>query len=313
MKALFIICNNPSLDLVGYHFFNYLKQNYKILVKNIDAKGNIESYQLKNDEHEFHFMITKKHVMHNFNEFVDYLNEQYHDIDICVHVNYHEGENALDNILTVHSVGDIQSGTFLPTMPKEATRLLLELQKHNYLLDLNFKVTTETTHYSGVISGNKAQELYRFKKPTYDLEIGSSPAAYENPLAIKALCLSIFNIFNLDFDTRLNVLYLGGTFFEDTLNEAILRKNYPIYYDHHLAASFIEDANYYENGLGYIEDIIKKSFQTVDLIVYHDKVRKIKPILDIITNKYGIPSIKHRVLRNIEEHDEIVQLYRNKL
>ncbi|MDR1781707.1 MAG: hypothetical protein LBR40_01760 [Bacilli bacterium] len=313
MKALFIICNNPNFDLVGYHAFNYFKEHYLLMLDKIDDELNVKTYKYKKDDNEYYFLLTCDHVMHHLKKYVNFLNDNFNDVDIVVHINYHAGANALDNILTVHKVGDIASATFLPSMPMEATRLLLSLKKYNDELNLGFTITTETTHYSGVASGSDPKELYEFKKPTYDLEIGSTTQAYENKKAIIALCESAMRIFDKNFETRLNVIYLGGPFFENTYTEAILRNTYPIYYDNHLCQMMLEDIDYLNNSKELIIDIIKKSFQTVDLIVYHDKVRKIKPILDEIYKEYGIPNVKHRALRNVNENPELLKIFREKM
>jgi methenyltetrahydromethanopterin cyclohydrolase len=112
MKALYIICINKEEDLVGYHVYEYLKENYDIEM--IDYQTDLcQICLIKDDLHEYFLMLTDDHVMHYTDKYLDFLKTNFSDVEAAVHVNYHMGNSAPDPILSVHHVGDILTGTYL--------------------------------------------------------------------------------------------------------------------------------------------------------------------------------------------------------
>ncbi|MDL2211305.1 hypothetical protein LJB88_00295 [Erysipelotrichaceae bacterium OttesenSCG-928-M19] len=308
MKVLNIICINPELDLVGYNVFNYLKNNYDL--KKIDYKTKLcEIYLIEKDTHDYYFMITDDHVMHYTEKYIDFLIENFSDVEAAVHVNYHAGASAPDPILSVHHVGDILSGTYLPYNPQYATNLLVNMERlriENNLLD--FTCESETTHFSGIVTDVDPKLLLKYPVNNIDLEIGSYPDSFNNEIAVKVISETIFEIFNDVNDKRLNVLYLGGAHFEATYTKAILAKDYPIYLSHQLCGLWLMQTDFENVGYQQLKDLIEKSTIKYDAIVFHEKVKKLKPILTQLCEDLNIKLFKYNALKNIE-NSEMKELY----
>lgn len=302
MKALYILCNNKELDTVGYNVTNYLLDNYT-LEKESYKLDTCTVYKLNIDENTYFFMITEDLVMHNTAYYLDFLNEYFNDVEAAVHVNYHTGGTAPDPVLTVHHVGDIISGTYLPYNPKYATNLLVNmdrLRKENDLV--NFSCESETTHYSGIVSNIDPKLLLDYNVNNIDLEIGSVEASFNDPIAVKVICEAMFEIFNDTPEQRLNVLYLGGAHFEATYTNAILDKEYPIYLTHQLCGLWLMQVPEDEIETN-IRELLNKSTIKYDAIVFHEKVKKLKPLLTTIGEDLDIKVFKYNALKNIATSD----------
>jgi len=311
MKALYIICNNPDTDLVGYNVFEYLKENYEMEYLEYNSEL-CDIYLIKDDLHEYYLMLTDDHVMHYTDKYLDFLNEHFLDVEVAVHVNYHEGAAAPDKVLSVHHVGDILTETYLPYDPKYATNLLVnmeKLRKENGLDD--FTCESETTHFSGVVTDINPRILLDYPINNIDLEIGSLPESFNNELAIKIISEAMFEIFNDTPEKRINVLYLGGAHFEATYTNAILNEEYPIYLSHQLCGLWLMQTDYEKDGYTMLKDLIEKSTIKYDALVFHEKAKKIKPILQQLGDDLGIKVFKYNALKNIA-NSEMKELFEEK-
>lgn len=119
----------------------------------------------------------------------------------------------------------------------------------------------------------------------------------------------MFEIFNDVPDKRINVLYLGGGHFETTYTNAILNKDYPIYLSHQLCGLWLMQTDYENTGYDQLKDLIEKSTIKYDAIVFHEKVKKLKPILQKLGEDLDIKVFKYNALKNIE-NSEMKELYK---
>lgn len=298
MKVLYIICNNKEIDEVGYNVYHNLMINYEL--KNHPSSNDLcEVYYLEKDNHEYIFMNTQDHVMHNTKKYLDFLNENFLDVEAAVHVNYHEGASAPDPILSCHEVGDILSGTYLKHNPKYATNLLVNMERLREEAGLDeFTCESETVHFSGVITDVDPKLLLEYPVDNIDLEIGSLSSSFNNKKAIDVITKTLFEFFNDTKEKRLNVLYLGGSHFEKTYTNAILDKEYPIYLSYQLAGVWLQQVS--EEQLEKdIQLILDSSTIKYDAIVFHEKVKKIKSLLLKLGEKNDVAVFKYNALKNI--------------
>lgn len=306
MKILYIICNNKEVDEVGYNVHQYLIKNYNLEKKISNSLCDVDF--LIKDNNEFIFMFTNEHVMHNTAKYVDFLNENFLDVEAAVHVNYHEGSNAPENILSVHQVGDILSGTYLKHNPKYATNLLVNMERIRKEENLDdFTCESETVHFSGIVNNIDPKLLLKYPIDNIDLEIGSTSTSFNNEKAIKVITKTLFEFFNDVKGKRLNILYVGGAHFEKTYTNAILDDEYPIYLSYQLAGVWIgslEENKFKEN----IQLILDGSTIKYDAIVFHEKVKKFRPILEEIGKENNTSVFKYNALKNIA-NSAIKELY----
>lgn len=310
MKALYIICRNQELDIVGYNVCNYLFEHYD-LDKETYYLGSSEVYKISKDTHEYYFLMTDDFVMHNTAYYLDFLCKHFSDVEAAVHVNYHLGATAPDPVLTVHHVGDIMSGTYLPYNPTYATNLLVNMERLRTVEHLDtYTCVSETTHYSGVVSNIDPKLLMSYPINNIDIEIGSQVASLSNKKAVKVVSETLFEIFNDTQDTRLNILYIGGAHFETTYTNAILNQEFPIYLAHQLCGLWISQVptDQLEDN---IRNIIAQSTLKYDAIVYHEKTKKLKPMLENIAKDLSIQVYKYNALKNMG-NSELKKLYLSK-
>jgi len=115
------------------------------------------------------------------------MKEHFSDFDLAGIITWHEGQNAPDKILTVHTTGDVDSGNFGPASPEYMRNLLLALERNRIKAELeDFSVTTEATHWSGMVYGGGTPDMIpQFPVPLLDIEIGSSPDSWPNETAVR--------------------------------------------------------------------------------------------------------------------------------
>ncbi len=298
MKVLYIICNNKEVDEVGYNVYHNLMNNYSPK-KHLSSNDLCDVYFIEKDGHEYIFMNTQDHVMHYTSKYLDFLNKNFLDVEAAVHVNYHEGATAPDPILSCHEVGDILSGTYLKHNPKYATNLLVNMERLRQEARLDeFTCESETVHFSGVITDVDPKLLLEYPVDNIDLEIGSLSSSFNNEKAIDVITKTMFEFFNDTNDKRINVLYLGGAHFEKTYTNAILDKEYPIYLSYQLAGVWVGQLS--EEQLEQdIQLILDSSTIKYDAIVFHEKVKKFKPLLQKIGEKNDVAIFKYNALKNI--------------
>lgn len=298
MKVLYIICNNKNIDEVGYNVYHHLLNNYTL--ENHSSSSDLcDVSSIKKGEHEYIFMFTNDHVMHNTKKYNDFLNKNFLDVEAAVHVNYHKGSSAPDNILSVHQVGDILSNTYLKHNPKYATNLLVNMERIRKEEGLDdYTCESETVHFSGIVTNVDPKLLLEYPVDNIDLEIGSSSQAFNNKKAVDVITKTLFEFFNDTKDKRLNVLYVGGAHFEKTYTNAILDKEYPIYLSYQLAGVWIgslSDEQFKQN----IQLILDNTLIKYDAIVFHEKVKKFKTILEEIGIINNVSIFKYNALKNI--------------
>src|SRR5690606_7167394 len=121
-----------------------------------------------------------------------------------------------DQVFSIHTTGDVDSGNFGKANPQYMHNLLISLEKHRLDEGLDdFSVTTEATHWSGIMYGDSGPEMIiQYPVPIMDIEIGSSSQSWSNEKAARILGKSLLEIFKSDGLELKNVLCAGGTHFD---------------------------------------------------------------------------------------------------
>ena len=113
-KATYYFCDDKRQDHVAENVFQAvtgiidttetgLKVDDRPVLMAKDDKGN-----------EYVLVRTAEVVSHNYSRYLPIMNDHFGDSDFAGIVNWHEGRNAPDKILTVHTTGDVVSGHFGP-------------------------------------------------------------------------------------------------------------------------------------------------------------------------------------------------------
>jgi D-tyrosyl-tRNA(Tyr) deacylase len=264
-----------------------------------DARGNA-----------YFYVRTRDVVSHDYPKYLPLMNEHFSSFDFAGVVNWHEGRNAPDRILTVHTTGDVVSGHFGPAHPQYTRNLMLSLDAHRRRLGLDdFSVTSEATHWSGIVYGGSPELIPRYPVPLVDVEVGSSPESWSNKVAIEVVARSLTEVFGERGEEggRLKTLLcVGGVHVEPSFASAVLSSGaeHPLAVSHILANHWIVAGGYDgEDGLARLvrgaESVLGEG---VDAVVFHDSIKSaLKQQARRLGERLGVPVFKHRALARPEE------------
>ena len=116
-KALFFFCVGEGYDHVSRLVFDKVVELFNPRETGISVDGFpiLEHVDEKGDR--FCFMRQENLVSYDFIRYLPILREHFLDFDLAAEVNWHEGANAPDRVITVHTVGDVDAGVFTPAVP----------------------------------------------------------------------------------------------------------------------------------------------------------------------------------------------------
>ena len=168
------------------------------------------------------FVRTQDVVSNDYARYAGPLAERFGNIRLAVVVNWHEGANAPDRVLTFHSTGDVPSGIYGPTTPTLFSAYARALERERAREGLaDYKTLIEATHWSGVMFGARPDQINAYPRPIYDMEVGRSPACWSDPRACAALARVC--VFGPEPTTEGSIIiYCGGVHFEENVTAAVL-------------------------------------------------------------------------------------------
>lgn len=307
-KAVYYISNNDSWGHVSMHVWNILEQEgYLKEQAGITFAGKAVMKYIDQNNNEFYFVPMSTAVCLDYPHFLPEMNQYFGDFDISGMVTWHEGSNAPSNVLTVHSLGDVNSGVFGAVKPRYMRNLMLAMNRNKKELGLDdYQVVTEATHWSGVHEGQGDPHLLtKYPVAMMDIEIGSDESSWNNITACKALAHSLTQIF-IDDEKRVhNLLCIGGVHFDPNFAEAVFTEwgNEAFGVTHIMANQWLVSGAY-ENETGFERACacIDSIDGGIEAIVFHDKLKGCyKDLVRKLGEKYQVPIYRHQKLRNPEE------------
>ena len=296
-KAVYFFCMDGNIDPVAAKVFNHLNDNNDISETALIIDGfPVLEYQ---NDHYFQFIRLNDVLSHNYTKYLPLLNRHFADFDVAGVVNWHEGTNAPDQILTVHSTGDVASGYFGKSNPRYYKNLICSLEQNRIKNHLNdFRVMTEATHWSGIPHNQSPELVTRYVVPVYDIEIGSTQESWNNATAIKTLSESLFQVFDDDGEVK-TLLCVGGIHFEEAYLSVMLDKDNKIAVGHILANQWIVNNYVGEDGLEKLDNCAESIIGGIRGIIFHDNLKgEYKDLCREMAKRSGIFVGKHRVLKN---------------
>jgi D-tyrosyl-tRNA(Tyr) deacylase len=254
----------------------------------------------------FYFVRTEKVVSHDYARYLPVMNGHFQDFDLAGIITWHGGENAPDGILTSHTTGDVDSGTFGPANPAFMRNLLLSMEKNRLeegLLD--FRVVTEATHWSGMVYGGGVPKMVpQYPVPMLDIEIGSTPGSWTSEGAAKVLANSLVAVFKSDGRRLRNLLCAGGVHFEPAFAGAVFQEwnDEAFGVSHILANQWLVTGKYEEpDGPARLEACVATIRGGIEGIAFHDNLKGVyKDRFRKLASDLGIPVFKHQALRRPE-------------
>jgi D-tyrosyl-tRNA(Tyr) deacylase len=305
-KAVFFFCAG-EIDPVAGRVFQASRDNFSLestdilvddrpVLKYTDTEGNV-----------FFYVRTEKVVSHDFTRYLPIMKRYFQDCDLAGIVTWHEGENAPDGILPVHTTGDVDSGNFGPADPELMRNLLLAMERDRLEEGLqDFRVVTEATHWSGMVYGGGGPErVQQYPVPLLDIEIGSSPGSWANEGAARVLAMSLPSVFKGDGRRLRNLLCAGGVHFEPAFANAVFQQwdHSAFGVSHILANQWLVTGKYEDpDGPARLEACVGTIRGGIEGIAFHDNLKGVyKDRFRRLASDLGIPVFKHQALRRPEE------------
>jgi D-tyrosyl-tRNA(Tyr) deacylase len=304
-KAVFFFCVE-AIEHVAGNVLNASREIFELTETDIEVDGNRVTRYTDREGSSFYYVPTRRVVSHDYKHYLPVMNEHFSVFDLAGIITWHEGENAPDRVLTVHTTGDVDSGSFGPADPGYMRNLLLALERKRAEAGMNdFRVTTEATHWSGMVyGGGSPQMIPEFNVPLLDIEIGSAPESWADGKAVRVLAESLPCVFESDGRRVRNLLCAGGVHFEPSFAAAAFQEwdNCAFGVSHILANQWLVSGHYEdESGPERLEACVKSIAGGIDGIAFHDNLKGVyKDRFRRLGEKYGIPVVKHQALRRPE-------------
>lgn len=305
-KAVYFFCGDLKKDPVAAH-----------VLKAVQAQIPLEESQVIIDNqpvlsweddtgNQFQFVQTDEVLSHDYRRYLPMLNEHFGNADVAGLVNWHEGANAPERILCLHTTGDVPSGQFGLAHPRFMRNLMLAMDTAKCEVGLeDYTVTSEATHWSGIPYGGAPEQLCGYAVPLMDIEIGSSPQDWANPLAATVLARSLVRVFSVATTNVRSLLCLGGIHFEPSFVAAVLPtcQDYPMAVSHILPNHWLVAGGYdAPDGLDKLLACAQSIIGGVDAVVFHDNLKgAFKAQARAVAERLQVPAFKHQALRRPQD------------
>lgn len=304
-KAVYFFCTG-STDHVAGAVLEELCRLYPTEEAGLSVDGNPVLEYRDGEGNSFSFVRTARVVSHDYTTYLPLMTDHFSHCDLAGIITWHEGHNAPDGILTTHTTGDVDSGSFGPSDPESMRNLLLAMEKFRLEEKLTeFRVLTEATHWSGMVyEGGTAGMIPKYSVPLLDIEIGSSPPFWGNRAAARVLARSLLSVFTGDGRKVKNILCAGGVHFEPAFSQAVFTswENHAFGISHILANQWLVTGNYGDDSAPEkLESCVHSIRGGISGIAFHDNLKGLyKDSLRALGAKYGVPVFKHQTLRKPE-------------
>lgn len=312
MKAVYYIANNKDWGHVTALVWEALEEEGYLSETDGVTPDGFDIYRHADDKgNEFYFVPTDKAVCLNYTKYLPFMNERFGDADISGMVTWHEGAAAEPNVLTCHTLGDMNTGVYGQTRPRLMRNVMRGMRKRLAEVGLDgYRVVTEGTHWSGALQTEKGIEgectddpaqLLEYPVAMMDLEVGSDESSWGDAKACRALALSLLDIFDDDGAAVHNLLCIGGVHFDPNFAEATMTEwdGNAFGVTHILANQWLVSGEY-ENEEGFEKACraVEAIEGGIEAVVMHDKAKGCyKNLARAIGEKYGVPVYKHQKLR----------------
>jgi D-tyrosyl-tRNA(Tyr) deacylase len=292
-RAVYFFCRNRDVDPAAMNVFDVLVK----LHAPTEVGITVDDEPVLAVGDDVLLVRTEDVLSHDYPRYLPMLNEHFGDADVAGVVNWHEGANAPDRVLTVHSTGDVPTGVWGPTDPLLWRNLLRALEDERGRAGLDFAVVTEATHWSGVPYGGSVDLIPQYPVPTYDIEIGSSPEAWADPVAHEVVARALTRVFEGHDEGVVTVLCAGGVHVETAWSTPVLDGPYAV--AHHLPNQWLVSGGYdQESADAKLDACVASVRGGVGLIACHDKLKATyKEPFRRLAERLGVEVAKHQALR----------------
>lgn len=301
-RIVLFFCVDEAIDPVASRVLRELEA----LLDLSDGEVGLDGFPLRHGldaaENELVCVRTKDVFSRSYERYLPEL-KRLGKFDWAVIVNWHEGMKAPDQIFTVHTTGDIESGVFPRSDPLLVRQLMTGLEQARRAEGLaDFQVLTEGTHWSGVQFGSNGALCGEFPVPIVDLEVGSTPNAWNQEKPIRVLARTITSAFARPNEEVAAVICVGGAHIDGSYVDAALDVSAArgIAIVHLLPNHWLVSGGYdSETGLERLRAAAESSALPIAALVVHAKLAgPYKKQVRTLAEQLGVPCLKHRALRD---------------
>lgn len=300
--AVFVFCIDREKDPVAGSVLDALNTE-RVLVPTdleLDGRSVLEVASLR--DAKISIVRTNEVASNDYTRYSAILNECFGDANVIGIVNWHGGANAPNAIFTVQTTGDLATGTFSAVDPRLIRGLLLAIESERVASGLHaFRTYLEATHWSGVKAGDPGTRLADLRPSAIDIELGSSPADWTNPVAARVLARALLCTFGRMEEPIHSVLCMGGIHFEPSFTKAVLQlcAEPPIAASHVPPNHCLVSGGYdRESRLVDLRACVHSIVGGIQGIVSHDKLKApYKRVARLLAEELRVPMLSHKKMR----------------
>lgn len=299
-KLVCFFCHNVHCDPVALHVYSACRRSAAFTETSIRVDGLPVLHHTDDAENSIFLALTDEVVTDRYAKYRELMDSQFPNTTVVVVVNWHEGLNAPDRILTIHSNADVISGSFGVTDPIWMRALLMSMESARITVGLSeWSTLVEASHWSGATNGSPPELVSTFPVPVFDVEIGSSPSSWSDPRAALAIAQALLQVPRWREPRVYSLLCVGGIHFESAFRDAVFMGP-GLAVSHILPSRWVQTGGYRgQEGLKRLRSCVKTILGGVNAVVYHDSLKADqKSCLRNLAGEIDIPILNHRHVRN---------------
>ena len=201
-KVVYYICDRHDWGYVSYLVWDILMEEVNMRPAGFTFDGREVKKYVDDKNNEYYFVPTDIAICKDYPRYLPDMNKYFGDFDMSGMVTWHEGTNAPEKVITLHTIGDVNSGCFGSANPLYNHNIMWAMEELRKDIGLHdFRVVTEATHWSGVHNDEGDPELLlKYPVPMVDIEVGSETESWYNKEACKVLAHSLLHTFDEDIN-----------------------------------------------------------------------------------------------------------------
>ena len=294
---VFFFCADLKRDPCALNVFRELEQLPGVEQTGAEFDGMPVLCSRRDDGSVALFVRTEDVVSNDYSRYAGPMAERFGKARLAVVVNWHDGANAPDRVLTFHSTGDVSSGVYGPTTPTLFSAYTRALERERIRGGISdYRTVIEATHWSGVVYNGHANQINLYPRPIYDMEIGSSPECWADSRACAALARVC--AFGPEPITNGSIfLYCGGVHFEENVTAAILSGHWHV--GHVLPNHWLVSGEYdLAEGSTKLKRCISSYTDPASVVAIHKGLAsKIKSACANFAERSNLRAISHKQIR----------------
>jgi D-tyrosyl-tRNA(Tyr) deacylase len=306
-SVVYFVCDDLDKDPVGPRVYEALAEKHEPEPAGFEVDGRPVLLARLSTGVDALIVRTADVISHDYPRYLPLMEERFGDAELACVINWHAGENAPERVLTAHSNGDIDSGTWGASNPRHLRNLLLGLERERLAEGLeDFSVVVEGTHWSGIPYGGNPALAADPPMPVYDVEIGSEPSSWSSAAAARAIAGAVESVLDEPAETHLvSVLAGGGVHCETGFSDPVLGApaDHAVALSHILPNHWLVSGEYdTEAADAKLDACVASIVGGVDVIAVHRKLKgSYKEAFRRLGERLGVPVVNHRALARPEE------------